>query len=351
MIKNGTFTGKQGKNHIQGMAVDEKRGYLYFSFTTRLIKTKLSGEPVGSVSGLVGHLGCICLDPADGRVYGSLEYKHDGIGRGILRSIGAADTFSDGFYVAVFDADRITRPDMDAEGDGIMTACFLPEALADYEGAGFAPDGSPLPHRYGCSGIDGVCIAPPPGGDPAVRRLYVADGVYGDVARNDNDHQILLSYPLDAFLPAAQPLKQAAPHRAAPAARPEKYFVFTGNTEYGVQNLAYDATRSLLFMAVYAGKKPAYQNWDVFAADLTKPAAKTPLRGPAETGAALTLCGADSPEEPNAGGWRFSYGQYGFCPRPDGTFYIAQPETAGGEQAARVFRFAFDPETGFTRLT
>ena len=85
--------------------------------------------------------------------------------------------------------------------------------------------------------------------------------------------------------------------------------------------------------------------------DLSEPAVQTPLRGLPETGAALTLYGAAAPEEDGAAGWRFAYGQYGFCPLPDGSFYIAQPEKSDGEQAARVFRYAFAPETGFTRVS
>ena len=76
-------SGKQGKNHVQGLAVDEKNGYIYYSFTTLLVKTDFKGRIVGSVTGLVGHLGCIAFNPADGKIYGSLEYKHDAIGQRI----------------------------------------------------------------------------------------------------------------------------------------------------------------------------------------------------------------------------------------------------------------------------
>ena len=48
MVMNGTFTGPQGKNHVQGMAVDEKKGVIYYSFTTKLIKTDFSGRLLGA---------------------------------------------------------------------------------------------------------------------------------------------------------------------------------------------------------------------------------------------------------------------------------------------------------------
>ena len=78
------LSGEQGPFHVQGIAVDLERGYIYFSFTTKLLKMDLAGNLIGSVDGLTGHLGCLTMNPADGRVYGSLEYKDDAIGKGIL---------------------------------------------------------------------------------------------------------------------------------------------------------------------------------------------------------------------------------------------------------------------------
>ena len=69
---NMIFTEAHGNCHIQGIAVDEKKGFIYYSFTTMLIKAKLDGTIVGSVKGLTGHLGCIDFNEADGKVYGSL---------------------------------------------------------------------------------------------------------------------------------------------------------------------------------------------------------------------------------------------------------------------------------------
>ena len=71
-MKLPIFTGAWGNCHIQGIAVDLKKGYIYYSFTTKLIKATLDGEVVGSLDGLVGHLGCLAFTEADGCVYGSL---------------------------------------------------------------------------------------------------------------------------------------------------------------------------------------------------------------------------------------------------------------------------------------
>ena len=81
------YSGEQGPFHVQGIAVDLDRGYMYFSFTTTLLKTDMQGNLLGSVEGMTGHLGCMTLNPDDGRLYASIEYKHDAIGKGILNKL------------------------------------------------------------------------------------------------------------------------------------------------------------------------------------------------------------------------------------------------------------------------
>ena len=60
-----------GAGHIQGIAIDQNREYIYCSFTTVLIKMDLKGQLIGTVTGLAGHLGCIAYNMSDGCVYGS----------------------------------------------------------------------------------------------------------------------------------------------------------------------------------------------------------------------------------------------------------------------------------------
>ena len=56
------YSGEQGPFHVQGIAVDLDRGYMYFSFTTTLLKTNMQGNLLGSVEGMTGHLGCMTTD-------------------------------------------------------------------------------------------------------------------------------------------------------------------------------------------------------------------------------------------------------------------------------------------------
>ena len=66
------YSGVWQGGHCQGIAVDREKGWVYYSFTTMLVKTDLQGNTLGTVKGLLGHLGCIAMGP-DGQVYGSLE--------------------------------------------------------------------------------------------------------------------------------------------------------------------------------------------------------------------------------------------------------------------------------------
>ena len=78
-IHSGAFDA----GHVQGIALDGK-GNVYMSFTDMIVKTDLEGNLIGTVTGLLGHLGCLDYNPSDGLVYGSLEYKDDIIGHRIL---------------------------------------------------------------------------------------------------------------------------------------------------------------------------------------------------------------------------------------------------------------------------
>lgn len=341
------FTEAQGGCHIQGIAVDPKKGYIYYSFTTKLIKAKLDGTIVGSVDGLTGHLGCIDFNDADGKVYGSLEYKNDVIGRGINSIIGVRKTYEDSFYMTIFDVDKINRMDMDAEKDGVMTAVYLKEVVDDFNGTGINKAGEVVPHRYGCSGIDGTAIGPMPGDPDGKDYLFVCYGIYSDLAREDNDHQVILCYDLEELNCFAQPLSQEAMHKSGPAAPKEKLFVFTGNTTYGVQNLEYDPYTKGYFMALYPGKKPEYPNFKLMQIDATAAPVRKPLQGLKEEGMCLTLKKVGKELHPQSFGWFFELGATGLYAYGDGRYLICQPMLARNGQCGLIMPFTFDVSNGF----
>lgn len=347
-IDGGAWNG----GHVQGIAVDVKKGFVYYSFTTVLVKTDLQGRVVGSVKGLVGHLGCIDLNAEDGKVYGSLEFKNDAIGKGIFKSLGREGVPAENaFYIAIFDVDKIDRLDMDAEKDAVMTAVYLPQVVEYYEGK--APNG--LPHRYACSGIDGTSFGPFFGeAADAPTMLMVACGIYGDVTREDNDNQMIFCYDWRKFSEVARPLSQDAPHHSG--LYPEKTcFFYTGNTDWGVQNLCYDPNTRYWLTCVYKGKKPQFPNYTTYLIDGTVAPRYEAVKGlDGEMGLVLTAAPAGlSHEESGTRGFRFPWGSTGVHALGDGRFYFShngRTEDKLHTCVLYLYRYTGEGENGFEEV-
>ena len=309
-IPSGPF--KAG--HIQGMAIDHAKGHIYCSYTTMLIKTDFEGNILGTVTGLLGHLGDLDFHPGSRRVYGSLEYKNDAIGRGILEMENSQLKLDNAFYIAIFDVDKIDRIGMNAEKDGIMKTVYLPTVVADYEGQ-VEVDGKVHEHRMGCAGMDGVSFGPKLGKTGGKQYLTVAYGIYSDTSRTDNDHQVLLQYDVTKWDKYASPISQGNLHTNGPAKPDGQYFVYTGNTTYGVQNLEYDAHTRKWWMAVYKGKKPAFANYALFAFDAGTKPVKQALKGVPYMPKAKVITAVQ--------GWQQNIGSTGICSLDNGLFLIS----------------------------
>lgn len=279
-------------NHIQGFTVDTGKQCIYASFTTAFYKTDYQGNIIASIENIPGHLGAMSRNPEDGKVYASLEIKDDEIGRGIAREMGM-DVVEEGqsaFYIAILDVDRMDRMGMDPQKDGVMELVRIEDACRDYaEG-----------HRYGCSGIDGVTFAPGIGSRRNKMYLYVAYGIYGDPARDDNDDQVLLCYDPKHFN-GRKPL--------------HKYLVRTGNTTYGVQNMAYDDYSGRIYLFVYKGKKAGFPNYPMFSLDCSQKPVRDRLQ--------LTDDGLKD-EATGIRGWNFKWGSTGFCPLGEGRYMVSE---------------------------
>ncbi len=187
---------------------------------------------------------------------------------------------------------------------------------------------------YGCGGMDGVAIAPAFGKAPQERGeedgkyLYLAYGVYGDTTRTDNNHNILLRYSLDDL---------STPDR--------KYFIPTGNTTYGVQNLMYDSYTDRLYMLVYRGRKRQYPNYGIFALDMEQDPVSLPsLPGvPYHKGGCLYLN--------SFLGWYPSVGSTGICSLGDGRYYVGMSGKQDGKQFCdfKIYRYAAHGDCPFVR--
>ena len=231
---------------------------------------------------------------------------------------------------------------MDAERDCVVRAVYLPEVVADFE-ASVTVDGRELPHRYACSGIDGTARGPAWGCADAKQYLNICYGVYGDVDRADNDYQVILSFDTDGWWETlAKPLCQQNMHQNG-AKSIEKCFLYTGNTNWGVQNLEYDAHTGNWLVAVYPGKKEHFANYSMFVID----GAKAPVQGVhdayQEPIRLLTLAGQSY----------FPHGATGMCALGDGRYYFSQsgkdPER-GQYTYVTLWRATGNPDAPYERI-
>ena len=316
-------------NHIQGFTVDSENQCIYTSFTTSFYKADFKGNIIASVENIPGHLGAMSRNPMTGKVYASLEIKDDEIGRGIAKGMGIEVTKENAFYIAIIDVEKMDRMGLDPYKDGVMQFIRIEDACRDYaEG-----------HRYGCSGIDGVTFAPEFGKKGGKMYLYVAYGIYAEKEVDLNDDQVLLCYDPDNF-DGKTPLK--------------KLFVRTGNTNWGVQNMAYDKATDRIYMAVYKGKKPTFPNYLMFSVDLDQKPFKGELKGVGEKGLQLRLS-QDGLKDEATGirGWNFKWGSTGLCPLGDGRWYISEngKDKAAGIQYcnARLYEWTGDAEIPFKK--
>ena len=331
------YSGKWSTGHVQGIAIDKRREYMYYSFTTSLVKTDVHGNVIGSVTGLAGHLGCIAFNYEDGHVYGSLEYKHDQIGQGILDRYTDNAQVEDGFYIAVFDVEKINRVGMDAESDGVMKAVYLKEVVKDFSAEN---------HRYGCSGIDGTTFGPAIDENNGKNYLYVAYGIYGDVSRTDNDYQVILRYDISDWEKHCKPLNQKHMHHSGPISPDDKYFLFTGNTTYGIQNIEYDSYTKKFLVAVYVGEKKQYPNYPFFTIDALRKPEEQLLKGfnDCEEKGKVIFLSDDGilDKSSNIYGWNFKYGATGMIALGDGYYYFSHNREAKNDAETTVKLYKWD---------
>ena len=254
----------------------------------------------------------------------------------------------DAFYLVSFDCDAINAMNMDAEvtdgeGKSVMTALYLPDVVKDYA----EPDEvSGALHRYGCSGIDGTAYGPVFGQPPdSEKKIMVCYGVYSDVERTDNDHQVILQYDPVMIEEWGKPLTQAAPHHSGCPAE-ARYFFYTGNTTYGVQNLEYDPHTRTYLVAVYTGHKEHFTNYPLFFIDATQAPREGELAGrKGERGLLLTAARPTPAVSENGGCW-FGLGQTGVYAFGDGRYaysvQLDRPEEGRRMQASEVVLYALD---------
>ena len=331
--------------HIQGIAIDSNKEFIYYSFTTILVKATINGKIIGSVTGLHGHLGCIAYNLQDNCVYGSLEHKNDSIGKMVQENLDADEYIDESFHVAIFNTDLIDRMDMDAFGSGIMETVCLKTVADDYFGKTQGPNGTVM-HKYGCSGIDGISFGPDFGSCGGKQYLCVAYGIYGDITREDNDYQVILQYDINDLMQ----YKSSTGLSNYGIDKPRnKLFLYTGNTEWGIQNLEYDSYTNSWLAAVYKGRKTNFPNYSLFVIDgIAKPVFQT-LIGNNEIKGYTLLLSKTGLFDINTGifGYNFKYGTTGIASLGDGRYYIShQRSTKNKLSYSNIYMYKW---TGYTK--
>lgn len=304
-LPDSVYVGEQKSGHVQGIAYDKKRNCIYMSFTTRFLKVDMKGNIVASIERVPGHLGAMTLSPVDGKVYASLECIDDEIGQSVAKRLGlqAVSHEKATLYIAVIDVEKLTRIGMDSAENNVLQTFCAKGATEDYK-TGW----------HGSIGIDGVAFVPCKGKEGDVKsqwQLCIAYGIKEDLEREDNDCQILITYNIEDFEKHLTAVDYNNLHQNGPEHPAAQYFIYTGNTKYGVQNLAYDAFTGKLFMFVYKGHKPKYPNCNFFTVDWTPENFATTYEDAVRNAQPL-------------GGWNFKWGATGVHPFGDGWWYISE---------------------------
>jgi hypothetical protein len=111
-----------------------------------------------------------------------------------------------------------------------------------------------------------------------------------------------------------------------------KYFVKTGNTRYGVQNMTYDAHSEKLYLAVYKGSKSAYPNYSLFSLDIHQKPFMGRLDGvPYEENEVEQVAVTDASH--------FKWGSTGLYSFGDGRWYVSKKGKKDGIQFSDVTLF------------
>ncbi len=152
-----------------------------------------------------------------------------------------------------------------------------------------------------------------------------------------------MKYDVSDWGKYAQKLSQDKLHHSGPEKPLEKYFVKTGNTRYGIQNLAYDPYTGNLFAAVYRGSKAQFPNYDLFVIDGKKKPVKSYIPSDNQDIKVKTLSLLEAgPKDPTAStrGWFFKWGATGLCPVGGGLFYISHNSKAeDGQQQSTIYKY------------
>lgn len=315
--------------HCQGMAIDQEKGFVYYSYTNTFVKCDFEGNAVGSITGIEGHMGDICYNEKDGKVYASLNP----VGKKAL-------------YLAIIDVDKLDKLGVDAVKGKLIRTVHLTHVWSDYA-ARVTNEGNTYYRRYGVSGTDAMCFGPSFETGQG-HYLTISCGTTPQEQRTDNDYQILVQYDVTGWWDKyGQALRYDKVHHIGPDKLHGKFFVYTGNTNYGVQTMTYFDELNLWFLNVYSTKKENFPKYNLFIVDGDIKPEKKALKGQEKKDVqkVLTLY-KDGNYDKATGiyGWNISDGSRGMEYLFNGLFYIIHTyKTWYGKQTGVAYLYVWQP--------
>ncbi|MBQ8504387.1 MAG: hypothetical protein IJ491_08965 [Clostridia bacterium] len=329
-------SGSWDVKHCQGIAIDKKNQFIYYSYTHTFVKCDFAGNVLGTITGIKGHLGDICFNEEDGRVYASLNAPSK-------RAL----------YIAIIDVDNLDEIGLKAVKCGLIRTVHLHEVWNDRHTTVSLESGD-VQQRYGVGGTDGVCFGP---------SFMTGEGNYLTVGcgtkiqpeRPDNDYQVILQYDVTAWWNVyAQPLSYKQYHHTGPYTHDGKYFVYTGHTTSGIQTMVYFDELNMWLLSVYPTRKKQFNPYTLFVIDGDVKPYKAELIGQPEKDEqyVLTLYSdGDYDKKHGIYGWYSTNGNKGIEYMGDGLFYVIHPfKTWYKTQTAVAYLYVWDPsqESPFT---
>ena len=142
-------------------------------------------------------------------------------------------------------------------------------------------------------------------------------------------------------------------HTSGPDSPDAEFYAYTGNTNYGVQNLEYDPATHSWMMAVYKGKKASFPNYTFFAADGTARPVKKTLDGVPYIGKAKVVAlKAAGKQQGEIRGWDWGVGSTGMCSLGEGYFFLSNNYKieAGQGSTIRLYRFTGEADEAFEQV-
>ena len=342
-------SGSWDVKHCQGMAIDTYKGYVYYSYTNSFVKCDLEGNVIGTITGIKGHLGDICYNKEDGRVYAS--YNPSG---------------KKALYTAIIDVDNLNGINLDALECNLIRTVHLKEVWKDYSTNVTFTETQMVEvssansidtvekvvsekiykRKYGVTGTDAVTFGPSFSTGKG-NYFTVSCGVTPNTERTDNDYQILIQYDVNGWWDTwAKPLSFDSFHHSGPEGHNGKYFIYTGSTTYGVQTMTYFREMNLWILNVYTTKKTGFVNYNMFIVDGdVQPRREYLIGQPKDDEQYVLSLYQDGEYDKKTGiyGWHVSKGNKGIEYISDGLFYIIHPfKTWYKTQTAVAYLYVWD---------